>query len=185
MARCHPDRGNSTKESRKRGWAPSRRSWLRMALLVFFAGALSAAGSVAAARTPDPLAAYGPPQPPAISASASASPWTVASSWSMAPVENGVAISATATTPVQVASSMLASPQGSPAASGQGAVLSSSDLHSSSQPTPPGAFSASKSSARTASTSRRQAVDQPPGQPRFGHQLLRLRDLVLDAAQGD
>jgi hypothetical protein len=36
-----------------------------MALLVFFAGVLSAAGTVAASRAPDPQGAYGPPQPPA------------------------------------------------------------------------------------------------------------------------
>ncbi len=123
MARCHPAAINSRKENRKRVWAPSRRSWLRKALLVFFAGALSAAGSVAAARTPDPLAAYGPPQPPAISASASASPWTVASSWSMAPVESGVAISASSMTPVQLSSSISASPQGAAAESGTTLVL--------------------------------------------------------------
>ena len=111
MARCHPASVNSTKTSRKRGWTPSRLSWFRMALLVFFAGALSAAGSVAAARTPDPLAAYSPPQAPAVSSSISEDGLTVASSWSMAPVENGVAISATATDPVQLSSSISASPQ--------------------------------------------------------------------------
>lgn len=113
MVRCNPAGGNSVNESRQRSWAPSRRAWLQMALLVFFAGVLSAAGTVAASRAPDPQGAYGPPQPPVISSSASADALTIASSWSMAPVENSVAISATATDPVQLASSVVASPRSS------------------------------------------------------------------------
>jgi len=65
MVRCNPAGGNVVKESRKRSWTPSRRSWLQMAALVSFAGVLSAAGTVAASRAPDPQGAYGPPQPPA------------------------------------------------------------------------------------------------------------------------
>lgn len=112
MARCYPAGGNRTEMSRKRSLTPRRSCWLRIASLVFFAGALSAAGSVAAARTPDPLAAYGSPQPPAVSSSASADAWTVASSWSMAPVEDGIAFSAIATDPVQLGASISASPEG-------------------------------------------------------------------------
>ncbi len=114
MARCHAAPIESKKVSRKRGWSPSSRLGLRIATLVFFAGVLSAAGTVAAARGPDPQAAYGPPPTPAISSSTDASPRTVASSWSMAPLpegEGGVAISATQMSPVTENSAMVASPR--------------------------------------------------------------------------
>ncbi len=64
MTRCLPASGDKSRVSWKRGWTPSRRSWLRMAALVFFSGVLSAAATVAAARAPDPQAAYGPPPTP-------------------------------------------------------------------------------------------------------------------------
>ena len=35
MTRCLPASGDKSRVSRKRGWTPSRRSWLRMAALVF------------------------------------------------------------------------------------------------------------------------------------------------------
>lgn len=64
MTRCLPASGDKSRVSRKRGRTPSRRSWLRMAALVFFSGVLSAAATVAAARAPDPQVAYGPPPTP-------------------------------------------------------------------------------------------------------------------------
>jgi len=64
MTRCLPASGHKSRVSRTRGWTPSRRSWLRMAALVFFSGVLSAAATVAAARAPDPQASYGPPPTP-------------------------------------------------------------------------------------------------------------------------
>ena len=64
MTRCLPASGHKSRVSRTRGWTPSRRSWLRMAALVFFSGVLSAAATVAAARAPDPQVAYGPPPTP-------------------------------------------------------------------------------------------------------------------------
>ena len=126
MIRCLPAGGDKNRESRKRGWTLSRRSWLQMAVLVFFAGAFLAVVTVAAAREPDPQAAYGPPPPPAaliapdvspagatISGTAM-SPAVVSSSWVMAPLpegESGVAISATVMSPVTTTSMVAAAPR--------------------------------------------------------------------------
>jgi hypothetical protein len=126
MIRCLPASGDTKRESRKRGWTPSGRSGLGIAALVFFAGAFLAAVTVAAAREPDPQAAYGPPPPPAaviapevspdgdtISGTA-ISPRVVSSSWVMAPLpagEDGVAISATVMSPVTETSMVAAAPR--------------------------------------------------------------------------
>lgn len=128
MNRCLPASGDVNRESRKSGWTLSRHSWLRMAALVFFAGAFSAAATVAAAREPDPQAAYGPPPASAINtaitddaptsvatASGTAlSPAVASSSWAMAPLpedEGGVAISATVTSPVTATAMVAAAPR--------------------------------------------------------------------------
>jgi hypothetical protein len=128
MIRCLPASGDKDRESRKRGWTLSRRSGLRMAVLVFFAGAFLAAVTVAAAREPDPQAAYGPPPPSAHNVAAAAdapitdatisgtamSPAVASSSWVMAPLpegEGGVAISATVMSPVTVTSMVAAAPR--------------------------------------------------------------------------
>jgi len=126
MIRCLPASGDMNREHRKRGWTLSRRSGLRMAVLVFFAGAFLAAVTVAAAREPDPQAAYGPPPPPAADVVADApasgatisgtamSPAVASSSWVMAPLpegEGGVAISATVMSPVTATSMVAAAPR--------------------------------------------------------------------------
>jgi hypothetical protein len=125
MIRCLPASGDVNRESRKRGWTLSRRSGLRIAVLVFFAGAFLAAVTVAAAREPDPQAAYGPPPPPAAViapevspdgdtiSGMTMSPAVVSSSWVMGPLpeEGGAAISATVMSPVTVASMVAAAPQ--------------------------------------------------------------------------
>jgi hypothetical protein len=129
MIRCLPASGDKDRESRKRGWTLSRRSGLRMTVLVFFAGAFLAAVTVAAAREPDPQAAYGPPPPPPAHNVATAadapmtdatisgtamSPAVALSSWVMAPLpggEGGVAISATVMSPVTVTSMVAAAPR--------------------------------------------------------------------------
>lgn len=113
MTRCHTATANKRPTLRV-AWSPSSRLGMRIAALVFFAGVLSAAGTVAAAREPDPQAAYGPPPTPVASSSTAVTPRTVASSWSMAPLpeeEGGVAISATSMSPITEASAMQASPQ--------------------------------------------------------------------------
>jgi len=128
MNRCLPASGDMNKESRKSGWTLTRHSWLRMAVLVFFAGAFSAAATVAAAREPDPQAAYGPPSAPVVNmaitddaptsvgtASGTAlSPAVASSSWVMAPLpedEGGVAISATVASPVTASAMVAAAPR--------------------------------------------------------------------------
>jgi hypothetical protein len=128
MIRCLPASGDTNREHRKRGWTLSRRSGLRIAVLVFFAGAFLAAVTVAAAREPDPQAAYGPPPPPAAAFAPSAdeaapdatisgtamSPAVASSSWVMAPLpegEGGVAISATVMSPVTATSMVAAAPR--------------------------------------------------------------------------
>jgi len=126
MIRCLPASGDKNREHRKRGWTLSRHSGLRMAVLVFFAGAFLAVVTVAAAREPDPQAAYGPPPTPAANVVADTpasettisgtamSPAVVSSSWVMAPLpegEGGVAISATVMSPVTVTSTVSAAPR--------------------------------------------------------------------------
>ena len=126
MIRCLPAGGDTKSEHRKTDRTLSGRSGLRMAVLVFFAGAFLAAVTVAAAREPDPQAAYGPPPPPAaviapevspdgdtISGTAM-SPAVVSSSWVMGPLpedEGGVAISATVVSPVTTTSMVAAAPR--------------------------------------------------------------------------
>jgi len=128
MIRRLPASGDKNREHRKRGWTLSRPSWLRIAVLVFFAGAFSAAVTVAAAREPDPQAAYGPPpspvaivttiddasRPDATISGTAMSPVVVSSSWVMAPLpegDGGVAISATVMSPVTVTSMVAAAPR--------------------------------------------------------------------------
>jgi hypothetical protein len=124
MIRCLPASGDTNREHR--GWTLSRRSGLRIAVLVFFAGAFLAAVTVAAAREPDPQAAYGPPPPPAAAiapdvspdrdtiSGTAMSPAVVSSSWVMGPLperDGGVAISATVVSPVTTTSMVAAAPQ--------------------------------------------------------------------------
>jgi hypothetical protein len=126
MIRCLPASGDTKREHRKAGWTLSGRSGLRLAVLVFFAGAFLAAVTVAAAREPDSQAAYGPPHPPAAAiapevspdgetiSGTAMSPAVVSSSWVMAPLpegEGGVAISATVMSPVTSTSMVSAAPQ--------------------------------------------------------------------------
>jgi hypothetical protein len=126
MIRCLPAGGDTKREHRKTDRTLSGRSGLRMAVLVFFAGAFLAAVTVAAAREPDPQAAYGPPPPPAAVIAPDASPdgdtisgtamspAVVSSSWVMGPLpedEGGVAISATVMSPVTTTSMVAAAPR--------------------------------------------------------------------------
>ena len=126
MIRCLPASGDKNREHGMRGLTLSRRSGLRIAVLVFFAGAFLAVVTVAAAREPDPQAAYGPPPPPAAVVVADApaseatisgtsmSPAVASSSWVMAPLpegEGGIAISATVMSPVTVTSMVAAAPR--------------------------------------------------------------------------
>jgi hypothetical protein len=135
MDRCHPAGGENSRRSLSLGLTPHGRFWLLLSALVFFSGVLSAAATVAAARVPEPQAAYGPPPTPETSVSAQVeqtaaefdvvtespaspvtssstaeSPRIVASSWSMSPLpegEDGVVISDTEMSPV-IGSSMVA-----------------------------------------------------------------------------
>ena len=119
-----PAGANVTKNDRKTGWSRFRLAQLGAAFLLS-TGVLSAAVAVAAAREPDPMDAYGPPNAqmsvnidatvtPTATSSTIEGPERVASSWSMDPLpegEGGVVASSTAVDPVTPSSSMVASPR--------------------------------------------------------------------------
>jgi hypothetical protein len=126
MIRCLPASGDTKRERPKTGWTLSGRSGLRLAVLVFFAGAFLAAVTVAAAREPDSQATYGPPHPPAAAiapdvspdgdtiSGTAMSPSVASSSWVMGPLpegDAGVAISATVMSPVTTTSMVTAAPR--------------------------------------------------------------------------
>ena len=118
-----PNGANTANASRTTGWISSRRSCLRVALLLLSTGVLIAAATVAAAQVPGSQAAYDPPRSPdsllathasTRTSSTLASPLTVASSWSMSPLpegEGGTVTSSTAMSPITPNSSVVASPQ--------------------------------------------------------------------------
>jgi hypothetical protein len=129
MARCIPASAGK-RIAILTGSEPSPYARLRTASLILFAGALIAAATVVAARVPGSQAAYGPPPASASLSSVQSdtneggvttatsstleSPRTVASSWSMSPLqeaEGGTVSSSTSMDPVTQTSSGSASPQ--------------------------------------------------------------------------